>query len=279
MGNDGGSVDDGSEDADGSFSNDTAGLFTGLAGSPGSNARKDGSRKEWAAWEDEAIRNGVQKLGLRWRAIAAELPGRSDDAVRNRWARLQQSACGTKPAAAPRVKREGAEQRQSWSEEEDRIISSSVLEYGHRWNRIAERLPRRTEHAIRNRWHRLQMRSLEDGGCNISEISSPAETLPKTGATAPLPGRVTVPLTPPKPASASGPGADSGAIGVADGRAEGRAEGRADGRADLELRPRDFELRSRDLDPAEMDAEMDAQGFFSDELPTGFDFDSMLAAV
>ena len=28
-------------------------------------------------------------------------------------------------------------------------------------NRIAERLPRRTEHAIRNRWHRLQAQAID----------------------------------------------------------------------------------------------------------------------
>ena len=74
----------------------------------------------------------------------------------------QTTAGGVKPAAPPRVRKENpSEQRQSWTNEEDHIISTSVLEFGHRWNRIAERLPRRTEHAIRNRWHRLQMRAVE----------------------------------------------------------------------------------------------------------------------
>ena len=154
---------------------------------------KDGatSRKEWSAWEDEAIRNGVQTIGTRWRQIAAELPGRSDDAVRNRWARLQQSLSGNKLAAPPRVKRtDGAEQRQSWTEEEDSIISSSVREFGHRWNRIAERLPRRTEHAIRNRWHRIQMREFEELGIQLHQGAAPPSA-PRLGTltTAPeLPG-------------------------------------------------------------------------------------------
>ena len=48
-------------------------------------------RKEWSAEEDALIRSGVEQLGCRWRVIAAQLPGRSDDAVRNRWSRLQES--------------------------------------------------------------------------------------------------------------------------------------------------------------------------------------------
>ena len=48
-------------------------------------------RKEWSLAEDDLIRHGVQMLGCKWRVIAAQLPGRSDDAVRNRWSRLQES--------------------------------------------------------------------------------------------------------------------------------------------------------------------------------------------
>ena len=137
------------------------------------------SRKEWLAWEDEAIRGGVEELGTRWRAIAARLPGRSDDAVRNRWARLQGQHGGSmsseasslsrpavsRPAAgAWRQTREGGEPRfrYSWTAEEDEVILLGVSECGRRCNKIAQRLPRRTEHAIRNRWHRLQMNMLDE---------------------------------------------------------------------------------------------------------------------
>jgi hypothetical protein len=50
------------------------------------------------------------------------------------------------PEFAPRV---------PWSREEDAIIFASVAELGHRWFIIAQRLRGRTEHAIRNRYHRL----------------------------------------------------------------------------------------------------------------------------
>eukprot|EP00965_Chrysotila_dentata_P231666 6198491-Pleurochrysis_carterae.AAC.2 len=79
------------------------------------------NRKEWSAWEDDTIKQGVQELGLRWRAIASRLPGRSDDAVRNRWARLQGGGggssasdtfvCGAKPTSSTRQKRDSSETR------------------------------------------------------------------------------------------------------------------------------------------------------------------------
>lgn len=47
--------------------------------------------------------------------------------------------------------------RVSWSRSEDEKIVHSVNELGHKWHRIAQRLPGRTEHAIRNRYARLVM--------------------------------------------------------------------------------------------------------------------------
>ncbi|EOD35382.1 hypothetical protein EMIHUDRAFT_58459, partial [Emiliania huxleyi CCMP1516] len=98
-------------------------------------------RREWTTEEDDIIRSGVKQFGYRWRRIASlpQLQGRSDDAVRNR--------CAGEDGGGG-AKRE----RIGWTQAEDAIIISTVREIGHKWYRIAQRIPGRTEHAIRNRW-------------------------------------------------------------------------------------------------------------------------------
>ena len=61
--------------------------------------------------------------------------------------RRRASASGEEGGAKP--------ERIGWTQAEDAIIISSVREIGHKWYRIAQRIPGRTEHAIRNRWQRL----------------------------------------------------------------------------------------------------------------------------
>ena len=263
-------------------------------------ARNGADRREWTELEDYNIQRAVQEHGCCWRKIAAQLPGRSDDAVRNRWFRIQRAAslrdahhgaprdtrdtpaglrekvggqtmaptmapptmapptmappddhppltslpqiaisprqagdvggsvlvevaddgvaapasaakapaeaggmamapgiatgatmgahhgatmgahhgatmgahhgatmgatpCASLPSASTRrghvaesVGSRAAEPRVSWSKAEDDTILSSVAELGNRWSKLADRLPGRTEHAIRNRFHRLQ---------------------------------------------------------------------------------------------------------------------------
>ena len=142
--------------------------------------RAETRRTEWTSAEDELICSSVQRLGSKkWRAIAAQLPGRSDDAVRNRWSRLQQSAqlgmfscskgCGRNFADGPEcashektcshhvaVRKQASEQgeqqtaaqnseyiRKAWTRAEDGIIMQSVAELGHKWFAIGRRLPAR----------------------------------------------------------------------------------------------------------------------------------------
>jgi len=60
-------------------------------------------------------------------------------------------------------------ERVSWSAAEDSTIMRSVEELGHKWQKISARLPGRTEHAIRNRYSRLQ--SLTSRGQPMVETS------------------------------------------------------------------------------------------------------------
>lgn len=150
----------------------------------------------WLADEDRIITASVKAIGFRWRTIAGYLPGRSDDAVRNRWNRLQEafreesnqttsvemdrfvkagykcSKCGqpkrnhlctyqpgSKDAASDNAnnRRVGSgPQRLSWTRQEDELIRNNVCQWGPKWSLIASKLVGRTEHAVRNRWHRLQ---------------------------------------------------------------------------------------------------------------------------
>ena len=99
--------------------------------------------------------------------------------MRNRWNRLKNEDAAAaaaeggevsappppKPAAPRKPKAEKEEgggakpERVSWSRAEDATIVHSVAELGHKWYLIAQRLPGRTDHAIRNRYHRLQAMS------------------------------------------------------------------------------------------------------------------------
>ena len=63
-------------------------------------SRNGPERKEWTTAEDEIIQSGVAKFGCKWRRIAEQLPGRSDDAVRNRWNRLKEARDGPPAEAA-----------------------------------------------------------------------------------------------------------------------------------------------------------------------------------
>lgn len=68
-------------------------------------SRNGPERKEWTAAEDEIIESGVAMFGCKWRRIAEQLPGRSDDAVRNRWNRLKEARYGPPAEAAEAVAR------------------------------------------------------------------------------------------------------------------------------------------------------------------------------
>ena len=77
-------------------------LNGGNGGSSGAAAASLNNRKEWTSREDQLIRRQVQQHGGKpnWRQIARMLPGRSDDAVRQRYNRRLVRADSGEPTEA-----------------------------------------------------------------------------------------------------------------------------------------------------------------------------------
>uniref|UniRef100_A0A7S4C0F3 Uncharacterized protein n=1 Tax=Chrysotila carterae TaxID=13221 RepID=A0A7S4C0F3_CHRCT len=105
-------------------------------------AKEEERGMKWREEEDSLIMDSVHDVGRRWSKISAMLPGRSEQAVRNRYYRLKLHSTSNTSQG-------------NWAPEEDEIIMASVAELGKKWILIAQRLPNRTEDAIRHRYSRL----------------------------------------------------------------------------------------------------------------------------
>jgi len=92
----------------------------------------------WSRAEEERLVALVELEGQkRWAVIAASMPGRTGKQCRERWLNHLR----------PDIRRGG------WSEEEELTLAKGHLELGTRWSALAQRLPGRTENAIKNRWN------------------------------------------------------------------------------------------------------------------------------
>eukprot|EP00325_Prymnesiales_sp_UTEX-LB-985_P008244 CAMPEP_0174711730 /NCGR_PEP_ID=MMETSP1094-20130205/12955_1 /TAXON_ID=156173 /ORGANISM="Chrysochromulina brevifilum, Strain UTEX LB 985" /LENGTH=554 /DNA_ID=CAMNT_0015910709 /DNA_START=64 /DNA_END=1730 /DNA_ORIENTATION=+ len=177
----------------------------------------------WTNTEDLTILAAVRRVGTQWQRIADNLPGRTADAVRNRWHRLQRNhalsdtdegrsaldgllvasgvdvdwcppeLAGDGPAAA--TGNGGAEPcirgsdhgRQMWSPEEDQIIRDGVARFGCKWRQIASLLSGRTDSSVRNRWMRLcrENQSVRESSARNS-ITEPEPLSPLTATATPM---------------------------------------------------------------------------------------------
>ena len=80
------------------------------------------SRDNWSAWEDQQLRQLVQKFGgKKWAKVADGIPGRKGKQCRERWHNHLNPAVD----------------KSSWTRAEDIVIHAGVYELGHKWAAIA----------------------------------------------------------------------------------------------------------------------------------------------
>ncbi|VFR03368.1 unnamed protein product [Cuscuta campestris] len=98
---------------------------------------------QWTDEEDRNLIRLVKQYGVRkWAQVADKMVGRAGKQCRERW----------QNHLRPDIKKD------SWSEEEERVLVEAHEELGNKWAEIAKRITGRTENSIKNHWNATKRR-------------------------------------------------------------------------------------------------------------------------
>ncbi|KAK7243692.1 hypothetical protein RIF29_38502 [Crotalaria pallida] len=102
-------------------------------------------KSQWTPDEDKVLLQLVRLFGpKKWSHVATFLKGRNGKQCRERWHNHLR----------PNIKKD------SWTEEEDKMLIEAHKEVGNKWVEIARRLPGRTENTVKNHWNAVKRRQI-----------------------------------------------------------------------------------------------------------------------
>jgi hypothetical protein len=141
---------------------------------------------KWTAEEDAKLIEAVQKCGKDWVAIAALVPGRSNNQCNHRW--IKYLSANIDQTTKRNIK---------WTAAEDAKLNEAVTELGYDWVRIATLVPGRTNAQCSKRWSKSLDPTISKGKWTPEEDAKLIEAVQKHGkdwvlAATLVPGRTNV---------------------------------------------------------------------------------------